>query len=302
MLQSITSNTATDNTVTDGQKKQVKRFAEDAIDKALKDGSFDKDNFQKLIMRGDEFQTRIIAAINELAVNNQYADEEVESSYGYLSGYEKPKSIAEQMNILQSLFPGIDFSVDESLSEQPLPAHAEGYFVIPRWQSIADTYNEAVKIVLNKIKEARNGKFYNYREGKLGEKYLRQSARSEQFWTRLSEQQSDNNALVVAAQFGLRYRGTSIRRSRVLFGSSEIGLGAFAVGIMLLVHPERLADYDDLYIDCAGDEYAPGADGDFSYAPCFFFDDGRVEFVTRWVDDADSSSGSASGFLPQQET
>jgi hypothetical protein len=80
---------------------------------------------------------------------------------------------------------------------------------------------------------------------------------------------------------------------------NEYGLGAFAVGIMLLTHPERLMNYDDLYVDCAGDEYAPEADGDFSHAPFFRFDDDRVKFLAYWFGNARDNYGSASAFLPQ---
>lgn len=68
---------------------------------------------------------------------------------------------------------------------------------------------------------------------------------------------------------------------------------------MLLTHPERLVSYDDLWIDCAGDEYAPVAVGGFSGAPFFSFVGGEVEFAADWFDDARSDYGSASGFLPQ---
>ena len=65
-------------TVTDGQKKQVKRFAEDAVDRAIAEGLLDKDGIQKLIENGDEFQARIVTGIKELSVSNQFADEEVQ--------------------------------------------------------------------------------------------------------------------------------------------------------------------------------------------------------------------------------
>jgi len=69
---------------------------------------------------------------------------------------------------------------------------------------------------------------------------------------------------------------------------------------MLLSHPERLSSYTDLWIDCAGDEYAPGADGVFSDAPLFYFDGGRVRFDAYWFDSANDYYGSASAFLPQK--
>lgn len=236
----------------------------------------------------------------EMAVGEHFAAEEVESNYGYLSGY-KPKGITEQTNILRQLFPGVGFA-DEKLAERPVPANAEGWFAIPKWQTIAPTYGEAVEKVLAKISETRRGKFKNWRGGGLGPDRLKQSARTEQMFQTLGDEQKDHDILVVAAQFGLRHRGRSARRAREVMQINEVGLGAFAVGIMLLTHPERLMNYDDLYVDCAGDEYAPEADGFFSRAPIFFFDGDRVErveFDTGWLDDACDGCGSASAFLPQ---
>lgn len=287
----------TTQSITSGQTKQYKRFVEDAADKALAEVGLDKDGLQKLIENGDEFQARIIAGIRELSVSNQFADEEVGSSYGYLSGY-KPKGITEQTNILRQLFPGIGFA-DEKLAEKALPANAEGWFAIPKWQSVAKTYNEAVEKVLELIKKQRKGKFYNWREGKLGAQYLRQHERTAKKLETLAEQQKGYDILVVAAQFGLRHRGRSVRRAREVFTANEFGLGAFEIGCMILTHPERLQNFDDLWIDCAGNEYAPDADGDFSIAPYFDFSDGQVEFDTSWFDIAHDYYGSASGFLPQ---
>ena len=283
--------------ITAEQKKQYRRLIEDAGDKALKEVNLDKDGLQKLIENGGEFQARIIAGIRELSVNNQYADEEVESSYGYLSGYQ-PKDITEQTNRLRELFPSIGYA-NEELAKQSLPSNAEGWFAIPRWEKIAPTYNEAVQKVLDLIKKTRNGKFYNYREGNLGPQYLRQSAKTEKIFQVLGDEQKDHDILVVPTQFGLNHRGKSVRRAREIMNASEFGLGAFAIGIMILTHPERLQHYDDLWIDCAGDEYSPRADGDFSSAPCFGFRGGGVKFVTYSVGVVSDGYGSVSGFLSQ---
>jgi hypothetical protein len=286
--QSITS-------ITDGQKKQYLRFVEDAAEKALQEVGLDKDGIQKLIERGDEFQARIITGIKELSVSNQFADEEVSSSYTYPKGY-KVKGITEQTNILRELFPGIGYA-DEKLTEQPVPVGAEGWFAIPRWEKVAPTYNEAVEKVLELIASKR--KFYNYRDGELGAEYLRQHARTEKMFQTLGDQQKDHDILVVPAQFGLRHRGRSVRRARECFIANEFGLGAFAVGIMLLTHPEREVQWEQLHVDCAGDELAPVAGGDFSYASLFRFRDGGVGFGAGWYGDAGGLYGSASAFLPQ---
>ena len=63
--------------------------------------------------------------------------------------------------------------------------------------------------------------------------------------------------------------------------------------------PERLQHDDDLWIDCAGDEYDdPDDDVRFSYAPVFNFAFGGVGFEVGWFDAGGDDCGSASGFLP----
>ncbi|MEN9881400.1 MAG: hypothetical protein RLZZ308_583 [Candidatus Parcubacteria bacterium] len=287
---------------TAGQLKQINRIIADAVEKIVTELGLDKDGAQRVIEHGDELVGNIgevaMATLKDLSVTDKYKDEEVKSNYGYLSGYKKPKGITEQTNILRQLFPGIGFA-DEKLAEREVPNGADkGWFAIPKWQSLAPTYGEAVQLVLNKLKETRSGAFYNYREGELGPDQLRQSAKTVSVFQKLAEEQNGFDVLVVAAQFGLRHRGRSVRRVREILLGNEFGLGAFAVGIMLLTHPERLAHYDDLWIDCAGDEFAPGADGKFWYAPIFGFDDGRLEFPASDVSDADGYYGSVSGFLP----
>ena len=286
---------------TDGQVKQISRFGSDAIDKVLVELGLDNPGAQRVIEHGDEFTLAIrnaaLASIKDLSVSDKYKNEEVKSKYGYLSGY-KPKSVVEQHNILQQLFPKVIGIVEESIAEGQLPAGAEGWFVIPKWQNFASTYGEAVEVVLDTIKQTR-GKFYNYLEGQLGSEYLRQSARTEKLFQQLSEAQGNPDLLVVPGQFGLNHRGRSVRRVREVFTTSEFGLGALAVGIMILTHPERLQNVDDLWIDCAGDEYTPDADGDFSEAPDFRFDDDEVKFDAEWLSHAYEHCGSASAFLPQ---
>ncbi len=229
----------------------------------------------------------------------QFAEEEeVESGYGYFSGY-KPKSITEQTNILHQLFPGIGFA-DETIAERPLPPNTEGWFAVPKWQTMAKTYNEAVQMVLDRIKEARNGRFYNYRDGQLGQRHLRQSEKSEKIFRKLGGEQKNYDFLVIAAQFGWHHRGRSIRKARIIMNTFESGLGVFATGIMLLTHPERLKHGDDLYINCAGDEFSCSANGTFNEAPCFFFLDDEVRFCAIVIDSAFEEYGSASVSVPQQ--
>ncbi len=300
---------------TDDQIKQLARVASDAAEKAAKDyfkgANVSKEGAQRVHGNGD-FAARVreatILALADLSVTDKFKDEEVSSKYGYLSGYKKPKDVSWQSNRLRELFPGVGFH-DEKLVQADTPAGAEGQFAIPRWQTIVhhlpverQTYGEAVQIVLDELKKAYKGKFYNYRENEIGPDRLRQSAKSAAAWEQIGEAQKGFDILLVPAQFGLRHRGRSVRRAREVMESNEFGLGAFAVGIMLLLHADRLKHYDDLWIDCAGDEYHDprNSGAPFDRAPFFHFRGDRLGFGTGWSDDAYDYCGSASGFLVPQ--
>ena len=77
---------------------------------------------------------------------------------------------------------------------------------------------------------------------------------------------------------GVRYRGYSSNAAEnMMIPDHECGLGTFAVGIMLLTHPERLQNCNDLWINCSGDQFNNG-DGRFDYVPYFIFHVSGVEF------------------------
>ena len=245
------------------------------------------------------------APLTDLSVSDKFKSEEVDSHYGYFSGY-KPKPIAGQIAHLRQLLPKLG-SADEKLAEEDLPPDAEGWFAIPRWKRISPIYPEAVKIVLDLIKETRNGNFYIHREAEIFMQYLRQHERTVAALKRFGKEQKEHDILVIPAQSGLRHRGRSVRRAREVMNVSEFGLGAFHefglgafhVAIMILTHPERLEHYRDLWIDCAGDEYAPGSGRCFS-TPCFKSNgngDGGAGFGSDWFDLPNDHYGSASGFV-----
>ena len=300
--------------VTAGQLKQITRVGTDAVEKAIAEFGLNKDGAQRVHAHGDEFASAIreavIASLKDLSVSGKYKDEEEESTYGYLSGYKKPNDLTAQANRLRELFSGLgfanlDYQAKVEKGEVALPEGAEGWFAIPNWvkneKIFGKTYSEAVQKILDTIKKTRKGNFYNYWDGQIDEKHLRQSARTEKFLRELSDAQGNPDILIVPGQFGIRHRGRSVRRAIEVMTDTpgEFGLGAFAVGAMLLTHEDRLKHLDDLWIDCAGDEFSPGADRDFVGAPCFGFSDGGVEFGAGCLDDAGGRYGSASGFAPQ---
>jgi hypothetical protein len=153
-----------------------------------------------------------------------------------------------------------------------------------------------VQKVFDALKKAYKGRFKNRREGQLGPNQLQQSAKSAAMWEQIGEAQKGFDILLVPAQFGLRHRGRSVRRAREVMESNEFGLGAFAVGIMLLTHADRLQHYDDLWIDCAGDEFhdPQNSGAPFDRAPCFGFRDDGLRFDADWSALAYDLYGSAS--------
>lgn len=196
--------------------------------------------------------------INNFCLMDEYIDEERDGSWlCYPTGY-RPKEIYEQVRILQEIFPGIKTTIDESLVKTPLPEGAEGWFAIPRFELLNPSYNAAASKILV-ILEKRIKKFssdWSY----LGPAHLRQTEREKWFWRKIGKKQKKHDVLLIPAQFGLRHRGRSARRAcavmNSVINSREFGLGVFAVGIMLLTHPERLSISSDLHlgIDCPGDE------------------------------------------------
>lgn len=205
----------------------------------------------------------------------------------------KVKSLAAQRAILLRHFPQLKGSV---ASTSPLPDGAEGYFAIPRWEKIAPTYGEALEKVFRALKNSRSGRFHNYHEGQLGSNYLREEKANRAKWDRFAGRQGAD-IVVVPAQFGMYFRGMSVRRVREKFTDNEFGLGAYHVAIMLLTHPERLATGSELWVYAPGDEYSYRGDGKFELAPFFYFRAGEIGFDVIWYEGAYDFYGSVSGFV-----
>ena len=244
-----------------------------------------------------------------IAENRQsirYAEEEVRSGYGYRSGYRKPVQISDQIDILRSHWPqlnpdgAIRYMKEVYLTLQ-LPDWVEGPFALIRPGFFSEKYGEELEEVFKALAKDLNGKFVNYHEGQLGSDHLRQSAKTISAMVLAMEQQPDSDILILGEQFGIRHRGRSVRRAcEVIQGTpGEFGEGTKNVGTMLLTNPSRLQHLDDLWIDCAGDEYAPDAVGGFGSAPYFVSSSGRVGFSTGGVSHVDGFYGAASGWSPQ---
>ncbi len=137
--------------------------------------------------------------------------------------------------------------------------------------------------------------FYNCRAEQISPAHLRIHTRMAHTLDFVAETQM-RDILIAAIWLGMRHWGKSVRRNREVFVANKFGLGVFTVGIMLLTHPEREVLCEQLHIDCAGDEFSLYADGDFSFAPFYFFHDNNLKFGAFWSADTYDDYGTVSGF------
>lgn len=299
---------------TGGQEKQLKRMLEDkvksAVELALSKVNPDKEGTQRFLGAGNEFGENIndfmINQFQKLSTSNQFANEEVRSNHNYPKEYTGLRSIEDRIKSIAKIFDLDPTNALEYVKSLPaLPNGAEGWFAFPSVDALAskyfpdvtdeaEKYCRAIQLILDKIAASRS--FYNYREGEIDVEHLRNSIRTREAISKIAETQK-GDILIVAAQLGLRYRGKSVRQAREIFVENEFGLDSLIVGSIVLTDPERLIRWEQLHMDCPGDEFSYEADGRFDYAPIFYFDDDKFGFNARKVGFAYGSCGSASGFL-----
>ena len=145
-----------------------------------------------------ELTARMVEIIHRHTVSDKFKDEEVGSNRDIqpptgVRPVEAQVDRAAQDVSRPGWMPG-------EARRKPLPAGAEGWFAIPRWESLASSYSEAVEMMAAAMGTRR--KFSNRIAGRLNEKYLRQSERSRLAEKILAEQQEGQGILVVAAQVG----------------------------------------------------------------------------------------------------
>jgi hypothetical protein len=206
--------------------------------------------------------------------------QKVPSAYGYFSGY-KPGvvGIADQVNRLKRAGVMVG-TFNERVVREKLPPHSEGWFIRPSWEMFAPTYSEAVAKVLELLRRNRGGKFYNYREGSLEYMDLHQTRDTETAFTSIQKKQG-SETIILPAQFGIYYRGHSSVLVEEEVGSREFLLDTYTVGIMLLSHPARLGNEEDLGIICGGDTCVNvNSDTRDEHTPHFIWNAGQLVFGT----------------------
>lgn len=204
------------------------------------------------------------------------------------------RPLPEQAKVFEKHFPHIkaDYAdVRTCVCEYEL---ASSKYLIPRWQKLAPTYGEAVHLMLQKLCEVWGGKFETPYHELLGPDFLSETPDKVRVMRGLARQQPKHDLLVVSAQFGRGRRGLSAENVRsVIPGSGEFCLGAFEAGCMLLSHPERLMQCDDLGIVCAGDTQSGIENG--ACAPCFNVLGSNRFFTLTGVSEGHDSDGVVTG-------
>jgi enamine deaminase RidA (YjgF/YER057c/UK114 family) len=284
---------------TEQQNKQLQEFLGAAVEEAYRTAieNLDRQSAQVVLDKEKTLKSEVAGQVVEIIHRNtasdKFKDEEMGSNRVYPPTY-RVRPVEAQVTALKGYFPSLG-SCMEKLGRRPLPEGAEAWFVIPRWQALAQTYNEAVQLVVELLASKR--RFSNRIIGRLGPEYLRQSERTKLAEKILAEQQEGNDLLVVAAQAGILHRGSSARRTRIAIAGNEFCMGIFAFACMLLTHPERLSSGDTLMVDCGGDEYSMRGDYTFDRVPLFDYDLSGIEFSIFYEDRARNLWGTPTGFL-----
>jgi len=284
---------------TEQQNQQLEGFLHEAAQEACRTAieQLDQQSAQTVLDMGRKLKTevaeRLVAIVHSHTASNKYKDEEVGSDRVYPATY-RVRPVEAQVTELRKIFPCLG-ACHEKLARKPLPAGAEAWFAIPRWSALAPTYGEACELMFSVLATKR--KLSNRVIGKLSDKFLRQTARSVLAESILAGQQPGNDFVVTGAQAGMLHRGSSARRTRVVMAGNEFGLGVFAIGCMLLTHPERLSSGDALMIDCGGDEYSVRGDYTFDRVPLFDYEMAGIEFSIFYEDRARNLWGTPTAFL-----
>jgi len=284
---------------TEQQNRMLEEFLTDAAQEACRTAieQLDRQSAQSVLDMGRKLKTevaeRVVEIVQRHTTSDKFKDEEVGSDRVYPPTY-RVRPLEAQVTELRKLFPGLG-SCHERLGRKPLPEGAEAWFAIPRWQAVAPTYCEAVERMVEVLSTRR--KFSNRIIGKMGDKFLRPCERSKLAQKILCDQQEGNDILVVGAQAGMLHRGSSARRTRVTMAGNEYALGVFAIGCLLLTHPERLSTGETLMIDCGGDEYSVRGDYTFDRVPLFDYDMAGIEFSIFYEDRARNLWGTPTAFL-----
>lgn len=303
--------TARDSSSINRLRLRIQQLMADATNSALLQVDLDQNGYEQVISNSDKILERLRTIFLDLSV----ATSEPQEHYGYLSGYRlnRDQSIEviladfeNQVRLLDSIFNcGMKYNPDLIVRYHAIcPNWVEKFFAQIDWRIVGPTYNAALSNLLHIINQTRTVRKSSLRQFKIGPDDLRQTERTASKTKDLRKQFTNESVQIVPAQFGLRHSGLSENQARQAFEPNEYGLGSFAVGIMLLTHPERLQHKDDLRVICAGDEHYGEQHYErnkipFSHIPIFYFEHRRLGLFGFSKTHSGASYGVVTAYMPE---
>ncbi|OGB74342.1 hypothetical protein A2V68_01150 [candidate division Kazan bacterium RBG_13_50_9] len=286
------------------QIKQILGFGSDVL-KAIGFGFSQVQAFISDSARVAKFKEGLTALLEEAIALNPFSKERVKQAWFYPKNWQA-KGVAEQVIKLATLFPGIDLSQVEMLVAKLVAQKlADGVAILPKlsflaklW-NIADPYGGGYGPICEKLFEliAASRSFHNYRTGQMNEQHIRIMEDVREQLKKL-EAETLGDVLVLSFNFGNLYAGFSPRNARFeALNNNQFPLIAAQVACLLLTMPDRLTAWEQLFIDCSGDEWDWDAGGGWTRSVCFGFDGGKLLFDNRYADYANDFFGSAVAFL-----
>lgn len=250
-----------------------------------------------------------ISAIAQRSVN-PYASWKVRPILSYPKGY-KPNKVEDQVKVLLSRLDWLDTSyvarIAASWGEHD---QADGLYTVPKptvlagrlglaehWQNFGLLTEQGPLAAL-----VGQRTFKNWKTGQMGpdEYHLRDSAT---LALQALEAEQPGDVLVFPAQTGRLFGGFSVLNARWEIehadSPAQWPLPAYCIGWIVFANQHRLTKYEDLAIDCPGDEYRLVFDEPLN-SLCFAFYKGSLHCYHRgeFVDSPDDGCGSSSGFGP----
>ncbi len=271
----------------------------------LEERGYGNPDFQLLV----ENPADVTALIDTIKARNPFEKEFVQQAWFYPQGWVMP-GVSDQAERLTAIFPGIKLDgVAEIAGKLAIPEGFDGIGIVPKISylggiySVDDPYGQGYGTILENVLKliADSRKFYNYRAGQLTADYIRIHAEVKEVLMRL-EAETAGDTLVVPISFGNLYAGFSQRNARwAALKAAQVPFGGAQVGSLLLSMPERLTAYEQLFIDCSGDEYNWDADGQWAHSVYFNFNDDKLKFDADDAGNADDYYGSVVGSLGVQK-
>ena len=239
----------------------------------------------------------------ETLTKNRYPTQKVLSNHEYPSAYKGFLAIDKQIKQLAQCLKldsqdALTFA--KKIKQRKLPLNAEGFIAIPWWEAFAPTYSKAVQLLCSLIEQTRPFYYEKFRLKEFPEKYFCLNEYSKEALDKIKAQQS-SDILILPAQAGLQHKGESILYARdefLLSKDGEFG-GDIIMGLTIILnHPERISEFDELEMDFPGVEYSfDGCDTSSGVLSLSYYGNREVGFVYGHQNDPVAGFGSISGFL-----